>query len=119
MPVERSENMVRKPVDQPKLEAFNKCCNFLDDNDDCQYLMSDLMEMLLKFSAESDKLCGGKHLRELLSARYSNNVVISSRIKCFGTVASFRPIASRILTENSYAIRKKSLWKKEEDSRCG
>ncbi|KAJ8888474.1 hypothetical protein PR048_007964 [Dryococelus australis] len=48
MPGEPSENVVRRPVDQPKLEAFNTLCNFLDDNDDYQYLLSDLMEILLK-----------------------------------------------------------------------
>ncbi|KAJ8892176.1 hypothetical protein PR048_004756 [Dryococelus australis] len=56
MPGEPSENVVVRPVDQPKLEAFNKSCNFLDGNDGCQYLLSDLMEMTLKFGTESDKL---------------------------------------------------------------
>ncbi|KAJ8887626.1 hypothetical protein PR048_013843 [Dryococelus australis] len=57
MPGETSENVVGRSVEQRKLEAFNKLCNFLDDNDDCQYPLSDLMQMLLKFSTESDKLC--------------------------------------------------------------
>ncbi|KAJ8897634.1 hypothetical protein PR048_002983 [Dryococelus australis] len=57
---------------QSKLDVFNQLCNFLDDNDGCQYLLSDLMEMLLKLGTESDKLYSEKRLRELLSASYGN-----------------------------------------------
>ncbi|GBN64675.1 hypothetical protein AVEN_100765-1 [Araneus ventricosus] len=39
MPGKPSENPVRRPVHESKLEVFNKLCNFLDNNDDCQYLL--------------------------------------------------------------------------------
>ncbi len=107
MPGDLSENVVGRPIDESKLEAFNKLCNFLDNNDDCQYLLSDLMDMLLHFSTDSDKLYSEKRLRELLSAHYGNTVLISPSMKCFGTVVSFRPVASRILTDSWYTDRKK------------
>ncbi|KAJ8897494.1 hypothetical protein PR048_002841 [Dryococelus australis] len=120
IPGESSENVVARPVDHPKLEAFNKLCNFLDDNDGCQYLLSDLMEMLLKLGTESDKLYSEKHVRELLSASYGNTVVMSFCMRSLGTVVSFRSVASRILTDNWYASRKKRrCGRKEEGSRRG
>ncbi|GBM42127.1 hypothetical protein AVEN_99051-1 [Araneus ventricosus] len=63
--------------------------------------------MLLHFSTGGVKLYSEKRLRNLLSERYGNNVHISASMKCFGTVASFRPVASKILKDNWYADRKK------------
>ncbi|GBN50757.1 hypothetical protein AVEN_185749-1 [Araneus ventricosus] len=56
IPGKPSENVVGRPVYEFKLEAFIKLCNFLDNTDDCQYLLSDLMEMLLHFRTVSNKL---------------------------------------------------------------
>ncbi|GBO29605.1 hypothetical protein AVEN_2745-1 [Araneus ventricosus] len=95
-----SENVVGRPVDEPKLEAFNKLCSFLDNKDNCQYLLSDLMEMLLHFCAVSDKLYSEKHLLKFLSERYGNSVLISARLKYFETFVSFRPVAWEILRGN-------------------
>ncbi|GBL75462.1 hypothetical protein AVEN_194639-1 [Araneus ventricosus] len=44
MPGKPSENMVGRPVDEFKLEAFIKVCNFLDKKDYCQCLLSDLID---------------------------------------------------------------------------
>ncbi|GBN70835.1 hypothetical protein AVEN_107869-1 [Araneus ventricosus] len=100
IPGEPSESVVGRPVDESKLEAFNKLCNFLDNKYDCQCLLSDLMEMFLPFRTVSDKLYSEKRLRKLLSEIYGNTVLILSSIKCFGTVLSFRSVASKILTDN-------------------
>ncbi|GBN36352.1 hypothetical protein AVEN_191371-1 [Araneus ventricosus] len=78
----QSEDQV---VDESKLETFNKLCNF-PDKDDCQYLLSDLMEMLLHLRTVSDKLYSEKRLRKFLSERYGNTVLISVSMKCFVTV---------------------------------
>ncbi|GBM02262.1 hypothetical protein AVEN_108809-1 [Araneus ventricosus] len=58
-----------------ELKVLNKLCNFLDNKDDCQCLLSDLMEMLLHFRTVSDKLYSEKRLRKLLSERYGNTVL--------------------------------------------
>lgn len=114
MPGELSEN-VGRPVDKSKLEAFNKLCKFLDENDDCQYLLSDLMEKLSEFSDEAEsKLYSEKRLRDLLSKRYANTVLLSASMKSFGTVVSFRPVAARILTYTWYTSRKKTIEKEKK-----
>ncbi|GBM30557.1 hypothetical protein AVEN_265009-1 [Araneus ventricosus] len=69
MPGKPSQNEVGRPVDESKLEAFTKLCNFLDNNNYCQYLLQDLMEVFLTFQV---------------------------------------PVASKILTYNWYADRKKT-----------
>ncbi|GBN91089.1 hypothetical protein AVEN_264706-1 [Araneus ventricosus] len=91
------------------LDALNKLYVFLD-NDDCQYLLSDVVEMLLHFSTRSDKLYSEKGLRELLSENYGNTFLISAGMKCFGTVVSFRPVVSQILTDNCYADQNQREW---------
>ncbi|GBO20479.1 hypothetical protein AVEN_239253-1 [Araneus ventricosus] len=48
------ENAVRGSFHKSKLEAFKELCNFLDNNDDCQYLLLDLVEMLLRLCTVSD-----------------------------------------------------------------
>ncbi|GBN55281.1 hypothetical protein AVEN_144983-1 [Araneus ventricosus] len=63
IPGKPSENVVGRPVYESKLEAFNKLCNFLDNKYDWQYLLSDLMEILLHFRTVSNKLYSEKRLK--------------------------------------------------------
>ncbi|GBN97139.1 hypothetical protein AVEN_84311-1 [Araneus ventricosus] len=94
MPDKPSKTAVRRPAHVSKLEVFNKLSNFLDNNDDWQYLLSE--EMLLHFRSVSDKLYSEKRLRKLLSRRYGITVLISTSMKCIENVVSFRPVASKI-----------------------
>ncbi|GBN55882.1 hypothetical protein AVEN_424-1 [Araneus ventricosus] len=60
--------------------AASTCCRSLRR---CSYIST----------SGSDKLYSEKRLRELLSGRYGNAVLISASTKCFGTVVSFRAVA--------------------------
>ncbi|GBN35352.1 hypothetical protein AVEN_89263-1 [Araneus ventricosus] len=73
------------------------------------------MEMLLHFNTGIDKFYSEKLLRELLSGRYGNSVLISASMNYFGLFSSFRPVASKILKENWYDDRKqKRRWRKKK-----
>jgi len=42
----RGENTVGKPADAAREHAFSELCNFLDETDECQYSLSELLELM-------------------------------------------------------------------------
>ena len=45
----RGENTVGKPADAAREHAFSELCNFLDETDECQYSLSEILELMETF----------------------------------------------------------------------
>jgi len=88
---------VGKPVDVPRDSAFNELCAYLDDNDECQYAVSDLMEHMETF-LNGEEGYSLKYFKQKLKDRYKDDIIITS-IPGKSTVVSFRDSAHRILRE--------------------
>ena len=48
-------NTVGKPADAAREHAFSELCNFLDETDECQYSLSELLELMETFLDGEDR----------------------------------------------------------------
>ncbi len=103
----KSKAACGRPEDEFKAEAFKKLCSFLDENDECQYSLSELLDHM-------DGYLGGKegytlkHLRNKLLDHYANNIAITS-IPGKPSIVSFRDVAHNILQEKWSSDRYKNM----------
>ena len=78
-------------------EAFSKLCQFLDDNDECQYSLQELSEWMDKY-LDGNEGYSNKQLNRKLKEHYGEEIVITS-LAGKSKVVSFRDSAHRILHE--------------------
>lgn len=97
MPSKLSVNLRGRPCDELKIEVFNKLYCFLENNDECQCLVSDLLQKMSEFSRDGSTY-SERYLKEQLVERYGDTIILSPSNKSFGTIVSFRPLASCVLT---------------------
>ena len=86
-----------KPVEIKKSEAFDKVCAYIDENDECQYTVSDLMEQMETF-LDGEEGYSLKYFKQKLRERYKDDIIITS-IHGKTSIVSFRESAHRILRE--------------------
>ena len=87
-----------RPNDTIKNRAFEKLMEFLEENDKCQYLLSDLHERMNSFITDSDESYGLQYLKQRLINHYRERVIITE-IKGVPSIASFKDQAHKLLQE--------------------
>ena len=80
-----------------KEKAFNLLCDFLDDNDECQYPLQELLERMTSF-LDGNEGYSVTYLERKLKSHYGDEIVITS-IPGKSSVVSFRDKAHKILHE--------------------
>lgn len=88
---------VGKPVDVQRISAFNELCAYIDDNDECQYAVSDLMEHMETF-LNGEEGYSLKYFKQKLKERYKDDIIITS-LPGKSSIVSVRESAHRILRE--------------------
>ena len=86
-----------KPVDILRDSAFNALCAYLDENDECQYAVSELMEYMETF-LDGEEGYSLKYFKQKLKQRYKDDVTITS-LHGKSSIVSFRDSAHQILRE--------------------
>ena len=90
-------------ADAKREDAFEKLCDYLEENDECQYSFEDLQNMFLQLSPEVEAY-SDIHLKRKLIQRYGNSLnfaVLSGKrnVICFGGATN------SILSDNWYRNR--------------
>ena len=90
-------------TDAKREDAFEKLCDYLEENDECQYSFEDLQNMFLQLSPEVEAY-SDIHLKRKLIQRYGNSLkfaVLSGKRNaiCFGGATN------SILSDNWYRNR--------------
>ena len=86
-----------KPADSVREAAFNDLCAYLDENDECQYAVSELMEYMETF-LNGEEGYSLKYFKQKMIEKYGNNFIITS-VPGKSSIVSFRDSAYRILHE--------------------
>lgn len=108
-----TQKSVGKPPVALKQSAFNELCAYLDKNDECQYAVSDLMEIMETF-LHGEEGYSMKYLKQKLKERYQDDIIITN-LPGKSSIVSFRDSAHRILRERWMAHR--AADKAEENER--
>ncbi|KAK3931374.1 Formate--tetrahydrofolate ligase [Frankliniella fusca] len=78
-----------RPSDERKMAAFDRLCQRLESEDECQYTLAELVSMMPAVGADMDTpMYSEKHLERLLKERYPREIKIVERpgkssILCF------------------------------------
>ena len=90
-----------------KNEAFTKLCQYIDENEECQYSMPELVNKLDGYLAGADGYtcaCTTKWLKQKLLDHYPDNVIVTSE-QGKPTIFSFRDVQHSIIREKWEADR--------------
>lgn len=88
-----------------KHNAFYKLCDFLENNDECQYDIKELMSIMKENSLDGE-VYSEEYVKMKLKAHYGDAICMTS--KCGKWTVCFRGTASRILNDNWYKDRLKN-----------
>lgn len=94
--MERAE-YIGRPSDKVLDDAFKKLCEFLDENDECQYSLSELLEYMENFLNGHDGY-SLKYFKKNLIEHYGDDITITS-ITAMSSIVSFRDSTHKILHE--------------------
>ena len=96
-------------ADSKRENAFKKLCDYLEENDECQYTFEDLQNMFLQLSPEVEAY-SEKHLKRKLFQHYRNSLNFAAlsgkeNAICFGGATT------NILSDNWY-----SKWNRDNEA---
>ena len=86
-----------KPDADLRADAFKKLCEFIDDDDECQYSVQDLSDHMSMY-LDGNEGYSIKHLKTKLKEHYGEDIVITS-LNGKSSIVSFKDDAHRILHE--------------------
>jgi len=72
-----------------KSEAFVKLCLYLEENEECHYSLSELLDIHQSFLNEGEERYSEKTLKEKLKNKYGDQVIITT-IHALSNVVNFR-----------------------------
>ncbi len=96
-----------RPCDMLKEESFQKLCLHLDENDECQYSLSELSDIYESYM-EGAEGYSVKWLRQKLQARYGDQMIITS-IQGISNIVTFRDKGHKVLRDNWVAEQKANV----------
>jgi len=77
-PVKKDKPPVGRPEDPSLRDAFNKLCEFMEDNDECQYAIVDLRSKFRSFFDADDNDISSQYLKQKLGDHFGSRIVITS-----------------------------------------
>ncbi|KAB0803039.1 hypothetical protein PPYR_00009 [Photinus pyralis] len=96
---DKSQDHVGRPVNPPLEEAFEKICNFIEnDSENCQFAIKELIEMMITLLPESFQPWSEKNLKMRLKKKYKDSIIISS-LSGKQSIVSFRGNCEKLLSE--------------------
>ena len=93
--------LIGKLVDVQRNSAFSELCAYLDDNNECQYAVSDLMKHMETF-LNGEKGYSLKYFKQKLKENYKDDIIITS-LPGKSSIVSFRDSVHRIFHERLLA----------------
>ena len=97
---------------QKKLEAFVKLCNYLEENDECQYSLKELMEKMKSFydgDPDGDKVYETKYLRDKLAQHFGDQVIITRLKGRQDNVVTFRDMGYKLFKDKWESDKKANV----------
>ena len=92
-----------RPEDKAKAVAFSNLCTYLDENDECQYSLSELLEQMDTY-LDGQQGYTSRHLQSKLEEHYGDKITIT-RIPGKSNIVCFRDMSDTILHDNWYNIK--------------
>ena len=92
----------RKPDDE-KSQAFMKLCEYLQQNDECQYSLDELLSIMTNFDGSSTTY-SKKHLKRKLQDHFGNQITISD-ISGKTCIVCFTQYMKDVLSDEWYSQR--------------
>ena len=89
---------IGRPIDEGKMDAFNKVCDWLERDGDCELHTVKLMEKMKEFSANEDNTYTEKSLRKKLKEKYKEHIHFTD-IPGRQSVVCFKDMVSHVLYE--------------------
>ena len=91
---EQSEK--RRPPHFSRVEAFEKLCQYLEENDECQYSLKELAETMDCFLEGADGY-EPKYLKEKLKQHYREQIIITNMKGRLENIVTFRDRGHKVL----------------------
>lgn len=82
-----------RPQNTESLAAFNKVCDFIEEDDDCQFSLADLLQIM------GDDAYTEKHFKNKLKKRYGDGNVIFTSVRNVGAIVTFRSFGNKFMTQ--------------------
>lgn len=95
----QSSSRVGRPEDIRRSEAFERVLQYLKNNDDCQFTMTELLNVM------GEDAYSAKYLKSKLEAEFGRDILFSS-LQGVGSVLTIRNTGEKILLQNWYNERK-------------
>ena len=93
-----------RKVDKEKSAAFMKLCQYLEENNECQYSIDELMSVMNSYE-DNDTIYTKQYLKKRLKDHFGNQITVVDNIGKTGVVC-FTEHMQDILTDEWYAARK-------------
>lgn len=93
-----------RPPDIVRVEAFQKLCQYLENNEECQYSLNELAETMDSF-LDGHKGYETKYLKEKLKQQYGDQIIITNLKGWSENIVTFRDRGHQVLRE---------LWEREK-----
>ena len=87
-----------RPNDPLKNHAFEWLIEFLEENDECQYLLSELHETMNSFVPDSDESYGLQYIKQRIINHFGERVIITER-KGVPAIITFTEEAHTLIRE--------------------
>lgn len=113
-PPGKGKHTVGRPkgsCDQAKLHAFNSLCNYIQQEEECQYSLQELKNIMDGYLENQEDGYSLKQTQNKLLERYGNEIVISEK-KGQCSIVCFKDFSNKILRERWKAKQIKSTDKK-------
>ena len=102
-----SHKTVGRPCQAGASEAFNRLCDIIDDNNECQYSLQELHRMMMEAADTTETVYTVRTLKQKLLDRYGESITVS---KCKGNdIVSFTEAVSRSLGDSWYKNRDSNI----------
>ncbi|MPC91853.1 hypothetical protein E2C01_086914 [Portunus trituberculatus] len=102
-----SHKVVGRPYQAGASEAFNRLCDIIDGNNECQYALQELHRMMMEAADTTETVYTVKTVKQKLLDRYGESITVS---KCEGIdIVSFNDAVSKSLADSWYKNRESNI----------
>ena len=104
----KTERGIGRPENPIAGEAFQKLCEYIDVNEECQYSLSELLNVMNNYISDPGHCYTEKHLKRKLIAHYKSDIVITE-LSGKVNVLSRRETSHKLLTDAWYSDRQSDI----------